>query len=139
VENESLNSAIQKQMEANKELFCLLQKQELQEDSTNEALRVLKCLQKQLNAKHELELEKVRLKGELEVRKHMVAEEDTELQQDLDKKHTELKDINDEIEYTDDLNQTFIVKEKVASEELEDGKKEMIRVHITIALVFSLC
>lgn len=139
MENESLNSAIQKQMEANKELFCLLQKQELQEDSTNEALRVLKCLQKQLDAKHELELEKVRLKGELEVRKHMVAEEDTELQQDLDKKHTELKDINDEIEYTDDLNQTFIVKEKVASEELEDGKKEMIRVHITIALVFSLC
>jgi hypothetical protein len=130
MENESLNSAIQKQMEANKELFCLLQKQELQEDSTNEALRVLKCLQKQLDAKHELELEKVQLKGELEVRKHMVAEEDTKLQQDLDKKHKELKDINDEIEDTDDLNQTFIVREKVASEELEDGKKEMIRVHI---------
>jgi hypothetical protein len=69
----------------------------------------------------------------------MVAEEDTELQQDLDKKHTELKNINAEIEYTDDLNQTFIVKEKVVSEELEDGKKEMIRVHLTIALVFSLC
>ncbi|TKV92665.1 hypothetical protein SEVIR_9G174800v4 [Setaria viridis] len=125
-ENESLNSAIQKQMEANKELFCLLQKQELQE-GTNDALRVLKCLQKQLNAKHELELEKVRLKGELEVRKHMVAEEDTKLQQDLDKMHEDLEEINEEIAYANDFNQTFIVREEMASEELEDAKKEMIR------------
>ncbi|CAL4943123.1 unnamed protein product [Urochloa decumbens] len=125
-ENESLNSAIQKQMEANKELFCLLEKQESQED-TNIALRVLTYLEQQLDSKHEIELEIERLEGESEVRKHMGAEEDTKLQQELAEMRKKLDDIDEDIDYTKNDNQTFIDREERASEELEDAKKEMIR------------
>ncbi|CAL4917807.1 unnamed protein product [Urochloa decumbens] len=124
-ENESLNSAIQKQMEANKELFCLLEKQESQED-TNVALRVLTYLEQQLDSKHEIELEIEQLEGESEVRKHMGAEEDTKLQQELAEMRKKLDDIDEDVDYTKNDNQTFYREER-ASEELEDAKKEMIR------------
>ncbi|CAN6310270.1 unnamed protein product [Urochloa humidicola] len=125
-ENESLNSAIQKQIEANKELFCLLEKQESQED-TNIALRVLTYLEQQLDSKHEIELEIELLEGESEVRKHMGAEEDTKLLQELAEMHKKLDDIDEEIDYTKNNNQIFIDREERVSEELGDAKKEMIR------------
>ncbi|RLN39257.1 hypothetical protein C2845_PM01G35770 [Panicum miliaceum] len=120
-EKESLNSAIQKQVEAHKELFRLLKEQELQED-TNDSLRVLTYLEKQLDSKHELELEREQLNGELEVRKHMGAEEDTKLQEQL----YEMQ-IDEDIEDAKDTNQTCFDNERMASEDLEEAKKEMIR------------
>ncbi|KAG2536752.1 hypothetical protein PVAP13_9NG217300 [Panicum virgatum] len=130
-EKESLNSAIQKQIEAHHELFRLLEKQELQED-TNDALRVLTYLERQLDSKHELELEREQLNGELEVRKHTGAEEDTKLQEQLDEMRKKLVEIDEEIEDAKDTNQTCFDKERIASEDLEEAKKEMIRVCMSL-------
>jgi len=110
----------------------------LQED-TNDALRVLTYLERQLDSKHELELEREQLNGELEVRKHMGAEEDTKLQEQLDKMRKKLVEIDEEIEYAKDTNQTCFDNERMASEDLEEAKKEMIRVCMSIDLVFYLC
>jgi len=118
--------------------FHLLEKQELQED-TNDALRVLTYLERQLDSKHELELEREQLNGELEVRKHMGADEDTKLQEQLDKMRKKLVEIDEEIEYAKDTNQTCFDNERMASEDLEEAKKEMIRVCMSIDLVFYLC
>ena len=110
----------------------------MQED-TNDALRVLTNLERQLDSKHELELEREQLNGELEVRKHMGAEEDTKLQEQLDEMRKKLVEIDEEIEDAKDTNQTCFDKERIASEDLEEAKKEMIRVCMSIDLVFYLC
>lgn len=103
----------------------MIQKQK--EDLHNRIIR----LEKQLDAKQALELEIERLRGTLNVMKHM---EDVE---DVQKAESILKELSEkerDLEELDDLNQALIVKQRKSNDELQEARKEIINVRI-----FSYC
>nr|POE77098.1 protein involved in de novo 2 [Quercus suber] len=77
-------------------------------------------LQKQLDAKQALELEIERLRGSLNVMKHMGDDGDVEILEIVD---TILKQLRDkgELEDLEALNQTLIVKERKSNDELQEA------------------
>ncbi|KAH9766718.1 protein involved in de novo 2 [Citrus sinensis] len=83
-------------------------------------------LEKQLDAKQALALEIERLKGSLNVMKHMGDDGDIEV---LQKMETVLKDLREKEGELDDLealNQTLIIRERKSNDELQDARKELI-------------
>ena len=114
-------------------LFLMIQKQK--EDLHNRIIR----LEKQLDAKQALELEIERLRGTLNVMKHMEDDEDVEV---LQKAESILKDLSEkegELEELDELNQTLIVKQRKSNDELQEARKEIINVRIFCQLIFCSC
>ena len=104
--------------------FNLIQKQK--EDLHNRIIQ----LEKQLDAKQALALEIERLKGSLNVMKHMGDDGDIEV---LQKMETVLKDLREKEGELDDLealNQTLIIRERKSNDELQDARKELINVSI---------
>jgi lipid II:glycine glycyltransferase (peptidoglycan interpeptide bridge formation enzyme) len=103
------------------------------------ALNKILMLEKQLDEKQKLELDIEQLRGKLEVVKHMEGEG-----VDVKKRTEELtKELNERIEAMDnlkELNQVLINKQRMANDEVQDAKKELIRalelIQVTV-LVFS--
>lgn len=100
------------------------------EDLHNKIIR----LEKQLDAKQALELEIERLRGTLNVMKHMGDDEDVEVLQKAESILKSLSEKEGELEALDDLNQTLIVKQRKSNDELQEARKEIINVR-----VFSYC
>lgn len=90
-------------------------------------MKMLYDLEMQLASKQKLELEREQLRGNLEVMKHM-GEEDAKSKEMLDKLHEALEEKDEEIEAVDSDNQTLIIKQRRANDELEEAKKELITV-----------
>lgn len=91
------------------------------------ALTKILDLEKQLDAKQQLELEVEQLKGELEVMNQM-GEEDLQLKKKLEKMTEELEEKRDELEGLTDFNTALVVKERQTNDELQGARKALITV-----------
>lgn len=89
--------------------------------------KILK-LQQELDAKQKLELEIQQLQGKLEVMKHMPGEEDSESKKKIQELNEELQDKYEEKEAMESLNQTLVIKERKSNDELQNARKELIKV-----------
>uniref|UniRef100_A0A0D9VW21 Factor of DNA methylation 1-5/IDN2 domain-containing protein n=1 Tax=Leersia perrieri TaxID=77586 RepID=A0A0D9VW21_9ORYZ len=118
-ENDLLNLANLKQKKADEELLRLVEKHKREKE---DALKKQFELEKKLDSKQKLELEREQLKGKLEVMKQMGSEEDATLK----KKFNELREQLEEMESMKSLNEALVMKDKRANDELEDAKKELI-------------
>jgi len=81
--------------------------------------------------KQELELEIQRLKGSLNVLKHMVDDDDddgAEVLKKLDSLQEDLRDKEQSLEDLDELNRTLIIKERVSNDELQDARQALVNV-----------
>lgn len=75
-----------------------------------------------------MELEIERMRGALQVMKHMEDDEDVDLKQKMKEIEESLKEKEEEMEYHEELSQTLIVKERKTNDELQDARKELIKV-----------
>lgn len=83
-------------------------------------------LEKQLDTKQALELEVERMRGALQVMKHM--DEDMEIKKKMDEIEENLKEKIEELDGVEALNQALIVKERKTNDELQEARKELINV-----------
>ncbi|CAI9108108.1 OLC1v1007631C1 [Oldenlandia corymbosa var. corymbosa] len=85
-------------------------------------------MEKKIDAKQALELEIERLRGAVEVKRHMGLDvDDQEGGKMLVVIQSELKEKEEELEYLDAANQTLIAKERKTNDELIEARKEMIQ------------
>lgn len=84
-------------------------------------------LEQKLDAKQALELEIERLKGSLEVMKHM-NEDDDDAKREMDQIQQDLDEKEEEFEYYQNINQNLIIKERRTNDEVQEARKELINV-----------
>lgn len=82
-------------------------------------------LEKQLDAKQAVELEIERLKGQLNVMKH-IGGDDLEVIKKVEDIHKTLREKEEELDDLESLNQTLVVQERKSNDELQDARKELI-------------
>ncbi|KAL3613365.1 hypothetical protein CASFOL_042778 [Castilleja foliolosa] len=89
-------------------------------------------LEGKLGQKQALELHIQRMRGALEVMKHMTIdeEEDMELKQKLESIEEELKENEEELDGLETLNQTLIVKERKTNDQLQESRTELIKLFV---------
>ncbi|KAJ4968313.1 hypothetical protein NE237_015014 [Protea cynaroides] len=121
--NSSLQKATLEQKKADENVLKLADDHQRQKEELHK--RILH-LEKKLDAKQALELEIERLKGTLEVMKHMGGEDDAEVQKKVDSMKQELEEKTGDLEDLESLNQTLIVKERNSNDELQDARKELV-------------
>lgn len=101
--------------------------------------RRLLQLQTQLDAKQAVELEIQQLKGNLNVMKHMVGDDgDLEVLRKVEDIHKSLREKEGEYEDLQALNQALIVKERKSNDELQEARKELVTVSLSIKFSFSI-
>jgi len=93
-----------------------------------EAYNKILLLEKQLDAKQKLEMEIEELKGKLQVMKHLGEEDDTAVQKKIKEMNDELQEKIENLESVETMNQTLIVKERQSNDELQEARKELIKV-----------
>ena len=91
------------------------------------ALNKILMLEEQLDEKQKLELDIEQLRGKLEVVKHMEGE-GVDVQKRTEELTKELDERMYAMEHLDELNQTLIIKERMTNDELQDARKELIKV-----------
>jgi cell shape-determining protein MreC len=84
-------------------------------------------LEKKLDEKQKLELDIEQLRGKLKVVKHMEGE-GVDVKKRTEELTKQLDERMDAMEHMDELNQTLIIKERMTNDELQDAKKELIKV-----------
>ncbi|XP_026377419.1 protein INVOLVED IN DE NOVO 2-like [Papaver somniferum] len=121
--NSSLVMASVEQKKADENVFKLAEDHKREKENLHS--RIL-ALEKQLDAKQALELEIERLKGNLNVLKHMEGDEDEAFNKKMDEMSKNLKEKEGELESLEDLNQALVVKERKSNDELQEARKELI-------------
>lgn len=86
-------------------------------------------LEKKLDAKQAVELEIERLRGQLNVMKHM-GDDDLEVLKKMDEIHNNLKEKEEEFVDLESLYQTLVVQERKSNDELQEARKELIEVSV---------
>ncbi|CAN1339276.1 Factor of DNA methylation 1 [Linum perenne] len=71
------------------------------------------------------------LKGKLNVMKHLEDQDDAAVKKTM-------KEYTDELEHVETLNQTLIVKERQSNDELQEARKMLIQVCISVPLFVCL-
>lgn len=92
-------------------------------------------LEKKLDAKQAIELEIERLRGTLNVMRHMGADGDEEVMKKVEVILRELREKEGEFDDLEALNQTLIVKERKSNDELQDARKELINVSFSFHII----
>lgn len=92
-------------------------------------------LQAKLDQKQALELQIERLRGAMEVMRHMNVEGDLEAKKKLESIQEEIKESEEELESLETLNQTLIIKERLTNDEVQEARKELINVSIRTFLI----
>ena len=87
-------------------------------------------LERKLDAKQALELEIDRMRGALQVMKHMRENRDMDMKIKMDEIQEELKEKEEELDDLEALNQALVVKERKSNDELQEARKELISVRI---------
>ena len=87
-------------------------------------------LERKLDAKQALELEIDRMRGALQVMKHMRENRDMDMKIKMDEIQEELKEKEEELDDLEALNQALAVKERKSNDELQEARKELISVRI---------
>lgn len=83
-------------------------------------------LEKKLDAKQALELEIERLRGAVQVMKHIRTGGDKEVDDKLVAIQVELKEKEEELQDLEMLSQALIVKERKSNDELQEARKELV-------------
>lgn len=123
VRNSSLELAALEQQKADEDVLKLAEDQKRQKEELHN--RIIR-LEKQLDAKQALELEIERLRGALNVMKHMEDDGDVEVLRKMDAIIKNLREKEGELNDLEALNQTLIVRERKSNDELQDARKELI-------------
>ena len=97
------------------------------------ALNKILQLEKQLDEKHQLELDIQQLRGKLEVVKHMEGE-GVDVKKRTEELNKDLQERIDAMEDLEELNQALIIKERMTNDELQDAKKALISVTNVICI-----
>ncbi|KAL3653151.1 hypothetical protein CASFOL_002832 [Castilleja foliolosa] len=119
--------AITEQKKADEKMLKLATNQKREKELLHQKIIELEG---KLDQKQALELHIQRMRGALEVMKHMTIdeEEDMELKQKLESIEEELKENEEELDGLETLNQTLIVKERKTNDELQEARTELIKV-----------
>ncbi|KAA8515254.1 hypothetical protein F0562_018516 [Nyssa sinensis] len=123
IKNSSLELAAIEQKKADENVLKLAEDQQRQKEELHK--RIIQ-LEKQLDAKQALELEIERLRGTLNVMKHMGDDGDLEVLKKVEGIHKMLREKEGELDDLEALNQTLIVKERKSNDELQEARKELI-------------
>eukprot|EP00257_Ricinus_communis_P023324 XP_015583273.1 protein INVOLVED IN DE NOVO 2 isoform X2 [Ricinus communis] len=123
IRNSSLQLAAFEQQKADENVLKLAEDQKRQKEELHN--RIIQ-LQKQLDAKQALELEIERLRGTLNVMKHMGDDGDVEVLQKMETIIQNLREKEGELEDLETLNQALIVSERKSNDELQEARKELI-------------
>ncbi|KAE8039064.1 hypothetical protein FH972_011512 [Carpinus fangiana] len=115
--------ATQEQKKADEKVLRLAEEQNREKEKLHKKIIEL---EKKLDAKQALELEIERLRGALQVMKHMGEDGDMEAKQKMDAIAQELKEKEEESADVEALNQTLIIMERKTNDELQDARKELI-------------
>ncbi|MCD7457546.1 hypothetical protein HAX54_035385, partial [Datura stramonium] len=83
-------------------------------------------LEAKLDQKQALQLQIERLRGSLEVMRHMNVEGDLEAKKKLESIQEEIKESEEELESLESLNQALIIKERLTNDEVQEARKELI-------------
>ena len=83
-------------------------------------------MEKQLDAKQKLEMEREELRGKLQVMKHLGDQDDAAIKKKMEEMTNELTDKIESLEDMESMNQTLIVKERQSNDELQEARKELI-------------
>ncbi|RZC93780.1 hypothetical protein C5167_029422 [Papaver somniferum] len=122
--NSSLEMASVEQKKADENVLKLAEDQKREKENLHN--RIL-ALEKQLDAKQALELEIERLKGNLNVLRHMGGDNaDEAFNTKMDEMSKNLEEKEGELESLEDLNQALVVKERKSNDELQEARKELI-------------
>ncbi|XP_018823277.1 factor of DNA methylation 4-like isoform X3 [Juglans regia] len=73
-----------------------------------------------------LELEVERMRGALQVMKHMGDDGDFEMKKKMDQIIEDLNEKEEELDHMEQLNQTLIIKERKTNDEVQEARKELI-------------
>ncbi|XP_076905987.1 protein INVOLVED IN DE NOVO 2-like [Bidens hawaiensis] len=140
VYNENERKKVSEEMEQNAARNSLLQRASNEQKKADESVMKLAddqkrekeelhkkiiLLEKQLDAKQAVELEIERLRGQLNVMKHM-GDDDLEVMKKVEDIHKNLREKEEELDDLESLNQTLVVQERKSNDELQDARKELI-------------
>ncbi|KAK2378456.1 protein INVOLVED IN DE NOVO [Trifolium repens] len=121
--NETLLLASKEQKIADANFLKLVEEQKREkEEYLNKNLQ----LEKQLDAKQKLEMEREELRGKLQVMKHLGDQDDAAIKKKMEEMNDELNDKIESLEDMESMNQTLIVKERQSNDELQEARKELI-------------
>ncbi|CAK9133594.1 unnamed protein product [Ilex paraguariensis] len=123
MENSSLQTAAEEQKKTDENVMKLADIQKKQKEDLHKKIIQL---EEQLDAKQAVELEIERLRGTLNVMKHMGDDGDLEVLQKVEAMQTMLREKEGEFEDLESLNQALIVKELKSNDELQEARKELI-------------
>ncbi|XP_057441937.1 protein INVOLVED IN DE NOVO 2-like isoform X2 [Lotus japonicus] len=123
--NSSLDMAVLVQQKAGENVLKLAADQKRQKEQFH--AKIIQ-LEKQLVVKQKLELEIQQLKGKLNVMKHMEGDGDSEVLNMMDALHEDLREKELSLRELDALNQTLIIKERKSNDELQEARRELIKV-----------
>lgn len=90
-------------------------------------------LEKKLDARQALELEIERMRGALHVMKHMGEDGDMEVKKNMDAIKEDLKEKEEELESMEALQQALVIKERKSNDELQEARKELISVSVSLS------
>ncbi|CAN7059837.1 unnamed protein product [Brassica oleracea var. botrytis] len=123
--NSSLELASMEQQKADEEVKKLAENQRRQKEELHE--KIIR-LERQRDQKQMIELEIERLKGELNVKKHMGSDGDAEIVKEVENIYKGLTEKEEELADLDKFNQTLILRERRTNDELQEARKELVNI-----------
>lgn len=122
VRNSSLECASMEQQKADQNFVKLVEEQKR---AKGEYLKKILQLEKELEAKQQLQLEIEDLKGKLQVMKHL-EKDDVAVQKDIEKMNDELNEKTEMLDMKHSTNQALLRKERESNDELQKLRKGLI-------------
>ncbi|KAL2935801.1 Factor of DNA methylation 2 [Bienertia sinuspersici] len=126
--NQALYMATVEQQKTDENVLRLVEEQKRE---TEEALKKVLQLEKELDAKQKLQLEIEELKGKLEVMKHLGNDDDVAVKSAMKKLTEELNQKIEDMNDLEDMNQTLMVRQRKSNDELQPARKALTEAFIT--------
>ncbi|CAM8917202.1 unnamed protein product [Rhodiola kirilowii] len=121
--NSSLELASLEHQKADASVFRLAEDQKRQKEELHKKIIQL---EKQIDAKHALEVEITTLRGNLNVERQLATGGDVEKIKKVEEMMQVLRDKEEELDTVETLTQDLIVKERKSNDEVQDARKELI-------------
>ncbi|KAL8159510.1 hypothetical protein V2J09_001047 [Rumex salicifolius] len=121
--NSSLEMASKEQKKADENVLRLVDHQQREKE---EAMDKVIQLEKQLDAKQQLEMEIAEIKGKLEVLKHLGDDDDAAVKRKMEDMTSELQQKVESLSDIESLNRVLITKERESNDELVEARKVLI-------------
>ncbi|KAF8030890.1 hypothetical protein BT93_D0168 [Corymbia citriodora subsp. variegata] len=116
-DKEMVERAFLEQQKANNNFMRLAEDQKREKEKLHKKIIEL---ERELDDKHSLELETERMRGALQVMKHMEDDEDLDLKQ-------KMNEIEESLKEKEEQSQVLLVQERKTNDELQDARKELIK------------